>query len=97
MKLRNRNIYPAGLDAQKVKEIIAFYDQQTDEELAAAIALADDEEDAAQKNLSQLSVEELEEQIARLPVTDRLLLVTRVIERIRTASPKLALSSDTSQ
>jgi len=39
-KKRDPNLYPPGLDAAKVKRIIAYYDRQTDEEAAREIASA---------------------------------------------------------
>jgi hypothetical protein len=32
-----KNVFPSGLDEKKIREIIAYYDQQTDEEIAAEI------------------------------------------------------------
>jgi hypothetical protein len=37
----DRNKYPPGWDAATVQSIIAYYDQQTDEEVAAEIEAAD--------------------------------------------------------
>jgi hypothetical protein len=39
-KKRDPNVYPPGLNAAKVKRIIAYYDRQTDEEAAREIATA---------------------------------------------------------
>ena len=39
-KKKDRNVYPPGLDTAKVKEIIAYYDGQTDGAAAREIATA---------------------------------------------------------
>jgi hypothetical protein len=39
-----KNIFPPGWDEKRVKELIAYYDQQTDEEVAAEIEVAFDQE-----------------------------------------------------
>jgi hypothetical protein len=37
---KDPNVYPPGLDAAKVKRIIAYYDNQTDDEAAEEISSA---------------------------------------------------------
>ncbi len=39
-----KNIFPTGWDEKKVKGIIAHYDQQTDDDIAAEIEVAFDQE-----------------------------------------------------
>jgi hypothetical protein len=40
-----KNVFPPGWDEKKVQELIAYYDQQTDEEVAAEIEAAFDQQD----------------------------------------------------
>lgn len=40
MKKKDPNVYPPGLNAKKVRQIIEYYENQTDEEAAIEIATA---------------------------------------------------------
>jgi hypothetical protein len=40
MKKKDPNVYPPGLSAKKVRQILEYYENQTDEEAAIEIATA---------------------------------------------------------
>ena len=55
-----KNVFPPGWDEKKVREVIAYYDQQTDEEIAAEIDAAFDQQASEDLQVDEVEISPVE-------------------------------------